>query len=86
MAEEKSRRALLREFLEQESVGAARSKEAKRAKRKKRMQRFSDWIAEKAEKIEANGNPAAAEQYRAFWRRVSRREAVSHPEQPESGQ
>jgi hypothetical protein len=60
----------VREFLAQEeATRAARSKEAKRAKRRRVNERLNDYITRKAELIEANGNPAGAEQYRAFWRK-----------------
>lgn len=63
----------VREFLEQEEATAkARSKEVKREKRKKLDARMTKYFREKAEKIEANGNPAGAEQYRNFWRRFPR--------------
>lgn len=69
-----------REFLEQqEAVGRARSKAAKRAKRKKLDDRFRRYLNEKAERIEASGNPAAAATFRAFWDCISRRAKVIRP-------
>lgn len=61
----------VREFLEEEAVGAARSKTAKREARKRIHARMLEHLALKAEMMEANGNPAAAEQFRKFWGRIS---------------
>lgn len=63
----------VREFLEQEAVGAARSREVKRAKKKARNAKFIAWLTEKAERIEMNGNPAHAEQFRNFWTDLQKR-------------
>jgi hypothetical protein len=59
----------VRDFMEEEATGAVRSKQAKREERKKRDQRFLRYLVKKAEQIEANGNPASAAQFRAFWRK-----------------
>jgi hypothetical protein len=76
----------VREFLEQEeATRAARSKAAKRAKRKRIDQRFNDWLVQKAERIEASGNPAAAEQYRAWWRKFSARSGHVQFKEPGDG-
>ena len=61
-----------REFLsQQEATKAARSKAAKKAKRQRIAGRFSSWLVEKAEKIEANGNPAGAAAFRKFWGEIA---------------
>lgn len=59
---------LMREFLEQEEVtAAAHSKAVKKAANRKRNRRFVRWLDEKAERIEASGNPAAAHAFRKRW-------------------
>ena len=58
----------VREFLERESVGAARSAEAKQARRKRRMGRFIDYLVRKAMNLEASGNPAGARAFREQWK------------------
>lgn len=70
-----------REFLEKdEAVRAAKSKDRKREERKRRERRFGDWIREKAERLEMNGNPAAAQHFRKEWGRMF---GVSFPGHPE---
>ncbi len=73
----------VRNFVEKEAVGAARTREVKRAKRKRQHQRMLDYLAECAAKIEANGNPAAAEAFRKTWRRIGNgRYAKAFPNLP----
>ena len=61
-------KAHVRKFIEdEEATRAALSKAAKRQKRKRRNESMAKYLIETIEKVEANGNPAAAKQLRAFW-------------------
>lgn len=60
----------LREYLDEAATGAARSKDIKAKRRRKGRARFTAHLAEKAERMEANGNPRAAAAFRSFWRKL----------------
>lgn len=60
-----------REFAAQEeATRAARTKAAKKAKRQRRGDVFAAYLAQKAERMEANGNLAGAAVFRTFWGRI----------------